>query len=120
MVVTITGKHIEITDAIRAHVDEKVEKLPRYYDSISQIEVVIEGNEGGGQCVEILVHADHNDLLIAKETGMDTYACIDVAVHKMERQLRKAKEKQRGHKASSAAEASTIENAGRLPEEGAA
>jgi putative sigma-54 modulation protein len=96
MIVTITGKHIEITDAIRAHAEEKVEKLPRYYDSITQIEVVLEGNEGGAQCVEILVHAEHNDLLIAKETGTDTYTCIDAAVHKMERQLRKAKEKQRG------------------------
>ncbi len=120
MIVTITGKHVEITDAIRAHAEEKVEKLPRYYDSITQIEVVLEGNEGGKQCVEVLVHAEHNDLLIAKETGTDTYACIDAAVHKMERQLRKAKEKQRGHKATSAADAATIENTGKLPEEGAA
>ena len=120
MIVTITGKHIEITDAIRAHAEEKVEKLPRYYDSITQIEVVLEGNDGGRQCAEILVHAEHNDLLIAKEVGTDTYTCIDAAVHKMERQLRKAKEKQRGHKAASAAEAAAIDSAGQVPEEGAA
>ena len=117
MLVTITGKHIEITDAIRAHAEEKVEKLPRYYNSISQIEVVIEGNDGGKQCVEIIVHAEHNDLLIAKELGTDTYTCIDTAVHKMERQLKKAKEKQRGHKATSAAE---IEITPPVAEEGAA
>ena len=120
MIVTITGKHIEITDAIRAHAEEKVEKLPRYYDSITQIEVVLEGNEGSRQSVEILVHAEHNDLLIAKETGTDTYTCIDAAVHKMERQLRKAKEKQRGHKAASASKVAEIESAAQLPEEGAA
>lgn len=120
MIVTITGKHIDITDAIRSHAEEKVEKLPRYYDSITQIEVILEGSEGVGQCVEIIVHAEHNDLLIAKESGTDTYACIDAAVHKMERQLRKAKEKQRGHKATSAAEAVSSENAATLPEEGAA
>lgn len=117
MLVTITGKHVEITEAIRTHADEKVQKLPRYYDSISQIEVIIEGNEGGGQSVEIIVHAEHNDLLIAKEAGTDTYACIDSAVHKMERQLKKTKEKQRGHKATSAGE---IESPLNLPEEGAA
>ena len=116
MIVTITGKHVEITDAIRVHAEEKVEKLPRYYDSITQIEVVLEGNEGGKQCVEIIVHAEHNDLLIAKEMGTDTYACIDAAVHKMERQLRKTKEKQRGHKATSVAE---IESTSQLPDEGA-
>ena len=117
MLVTITAKHIEITDAIRTHADEKVEKLPRYYDSITQIEVVLEGNEGGRQSAEIIVHAEHNDLLIAKETGTDIYTCIDAAVHKMERQLRKAKEKQRGHKATSVA---AIESPAVLPEEGAA
>ena len=117
MLVTITGKHIEITEAIRSHAEEKVAKLPRYYDSVSQIEVVIDGNEGGKQLVEIIVHAEHNELLVAKELGTDTYTCIDTAVHKMERQLRKAKEKQRGHKASSVGE---IEIPSELPEEGAA
>ena len=119
MIVTITGKHVEITDAIRAHAEEKVQKLPRYYNSVTQIEVILEGNEGGMQCVEILVHAEHSDLLIAKETGTDTYTCIDAAVHKMERQLRKAKEKQRGHKAASVSEVAEIE-AAQVPEEGAA
>ena len=100
MLFTITGKHIEITDAIRSYAQEKCDKLPRYFDSINQVEVIVEGNEGGKQAVEIIAHAEHNDLLIAKETGEDTYACIDLAVHKMERQLKKAKEKQRNHKRS--------------------
>ena len=99
MLFTITGKHIEITEAIRSHAQEKVEKLPRYFDSINQVEVVIEGNEGGGKpCVEIIVHAEHSDVFVAKEMGEDTYACIDKAIHKLEPQLKKAKEKQRSHK----------------------
>ncbi len=110
MLFTITGKHIEITDAIRLHAQEKVEKLPRYFDSITQIEVVVEGNEGGKQGVEIIVHAEHNDLLIAKETGDDTYACIDLAIHKLERQLRKIKEKQRNHKHSLADEIERLQS----------
>jgi putative sigma-54 modulation protein len=114
MLITISGKHIEITDAIRSHVEEKVEKLPRYYDSVGQIEVILDGNEGNGQSVEIIVHAEHNDMLIAKETGTDTYTCIDAVVHKMERQLKKAKEKQRTHKASSVAE---IQGVSQLPDE---
>ena len=39
-----------------------------------------------------------NPSLIAKESGEDTYACIDMAVHKIERQLRRKKEKQRNNK----------------------
>lgn len=116
MLVTVTGKHIEITDAIRAHAEEKVEKLPRYYNSISHIEVVVAGNEGGKQSVEVIAHAEHNELLVAKEIGTDTYMCIDMAVHKLERQLIKTKEKQRGHKAVPTSEINTVP----LPEEGAA
>lgn len=98
MLFTITGKHIEITEALKAHAEEKSEKLPRYYDSINHIEVIIEGNDGGRPSVEIIVHAEHSNDFIVTEAGEDTYACIDVAMHKLERQLRRKKERQRNNK----------------------
>lgn len=98
MLFTISGKHVEITDAIRDHAQEKIEKLPRYYNSLTQIEVIIEGNDGGKPSVEIIARAEHSNIFIATESGDDLYACIDIAVHKMERQLRKKKEKQRNNK----------------------
>lgn len=98
MLFTLTGKHMEITDAIRNHAREKTDKLPRYYDSINQIEVIIEGSEGGKPSVEIIARGEHSNVFVARETGDDTYACIDLAVHKLERQLRRKKEKQRNNK----------------------
>ena len=104
MLFTISGKHIEITDAIREHAREKVEKLPRYYNSINRIEVIIEGNDGGKPSVEIIASAEHSNVFIAKETSDDTYTCIDIAVHKLERQLRRKKQKQRNNKHISSTE----------------
>lgn len=98
MLFTITGKHVEITDAIRIHAQEKTEKLPRYYNSINQVEVIIDGNDGSGPSVEVIARAEHSNIFIAKESGEDTYSCIDMAVHKIERQLRRKKEKQRNNK----------------------
>lgn len=99
MQITLTGKHIEITSAIRNYAEEKCAKLPRYFDLISQIEVIIDGSdEGGHKMVEIIASADHYNDIIAKQTGDDVYACIDFAVDKLERQLTKLKEKQRNHK----------------------
>ena len=98
MLFTITGKHVEITDAIRTHAQEKTEKLPRYYNSINQVEVIIDGNNGSGSSVEVIARAEHSNIFIAKESGEDTYACIDMAVHKIERQRRRKKEKQRNNK----------------------
>ncbi len=98
MLFTIVGKHIEITDAIRGHAQEKAEKLPRFYDNVSHIEVIFEGSEGGNPGVEVLVRAEHQDVFVARENGPDAYACLDLAIHKLERQLKKAKEKQRDNK----------------------
>ena len=104
MLFTISGKHIEITDAIREHAQEKIEKLPRYYNSINRIEVIIDGSDGGKSSVEIIASAEHSNVFIAKETGDDVYTCIDIVVHKLERQLRRKKQKQRNNKHISSAE----------------
>jgi len=97
MLFTITGKHFEITDAIRAHAEQRTEKLPKFYNNINQIEVIIEG-DGADSGVEIIARAEHSNVFIAKESGDDTLTCIDLAVHKLERQLRRKKEKQRNNK----------------------
>jgi len=95
---TITGKHIEITEALKAHAEQKTAKLPKYYNSINQIEVIVDNATGGNISVEIIVRAEHSNLFVATETSEDAYKCIDVAVHKLERQLRRKKTKQRDNK----------------------
>ena len=104
MLFTITGKHIEITEAVKNHAEEKTAKLPKYYDSINKVEVVIDGSEGGNISVEVIARGEHNKFFVATETGDDAYKCIDLAVHKLERQIRKQKEKERNHKHTSLAE----------------
>jgi len=94
----ITGKHIEITDAIRTYAEEKTSKLPRFYDGITKIEVVIEGQEGINKNVEIIVRGEHGVIFVANETGSDVYASIIAAVHKLEQQLRRKKTKERNNK----------------------
>jgi len=101
---TITGKHIEITEALRRHAEEKTSKLPKYYNSINQVEVIIDGNQGGGTSVEIIARAKHSKVFVGTETGDDAYRCIDMAVHKLERQLRRAKSKERDNKHTGGAE----------------
>ncbi len=98
MLFTITGKHIEITEAIRSYAEDKTSKLPRFYDSINQIEVIIDGSTDGSMSVEIIARAEHSNLFVVTEKGYDIYACIDGAVKRMEGQLRKKKEKERDDK----------------------
>ncbi len=98
MLFTISGKHIDITEAIKKHAEEKTSKLPKYYDSINQVEVVIEDGPGGNTSVQIIARGEHSKLFVVSETGDDAYKCIDIAVHKLERQLKKKKQKERNNK----------------------
>ena len=91
---------MDITEAIREHAQEKTDKLPKYYDRINQVEVILDDSPGGNISVEIIVRAEHSTIFVVTETGQDAYTCIDVAVHKLERQLRKKKEKERNNKHS--------------------
>jgi putative sigma-54 modulation protein len=95
---TITGKHIDITEAIRKHAEEKTSKLPKYYNSINQVEVIIDGSLSGNTSVEIIARGEHSKVFVVTETGEDAYRCIDLAVHKLERQLRRKKGKERDNK----------------------
>jgi putative sigma-54 modulation protein len=98
LIFTITGKHVEVTEALRAHAQEKTSKLPKFYNSINQVEVIIDGGDGAKTSVEIIARGEHSNVFVVTESGDDAYACIDVAVHKLERQLRRKKEKQRDNK----------------------
>ena len=105
MLFTISGKHIEITEAIRKHAEDKTSKLSRYYNSINQVEVIIDGNHGGSNIsVEIIARAEHSKVFVGSETGEDAYSCIDIAAHKLERQLRRVKSKERDNKHTSGPE----------------
>jgi putative sigma-54 modulation protein len=83
---------------MKQHAQEKTSKLPRYYNSINQIEVIVDGGQGGSTCVEIIARAEHSKVFVGTETGEDAYRCIDMAVHKLERQLRRFKSKERDNK----------------------
>jgi ribosomal subunit interface protein len=94
----ITGKHFEVSNEVKMHAQEKTAKLPRFYDSINQVEVIIDGNEGGHIGVEIIARAEHNKVFVVKQVNDDVLAGIDVAVRILEEQLRRAKGRERDNK----------------------
>lgn len=95
--IIVTGRHLDITDGIRERVEDKAGKLPRYYDGINYIEVVVEAAKNQ-HFVEVIARAEHNLVFVGTDNGDDLYTCIDMAVHKVERQLTKHKEKERNKK----------------------
>lgn len=96
MQVKVTGRHMSVTEAMKAYAEEKAQKLSRFFDRIQEIRVVLDF-EGGRPTVECIVDVEHADDFIARETHDDMYAAIDMVSDKLERQLRKHKERTRGH-----------------------
>lgn len=97
MQIQVTGRHVEITDDVRDYIRDKVAKLPRFYDRIHEVEVVLD-HESEQFTAEIIVRAGRKHTFVARETGPDTFTLIDVVIDRLERQLTRQKEKYRNRK----------------------
>ncbi len=99
MDVRIIGKHMDMTDAIKAKIEGEISRLPKFYNIIENVEVIVEGSKDGAtSSVEIIVRARHNHIFVAKQVGQDIYGCVDEVIRKVERQLKKQKQKERDNK----------------------
>lgn len=95
--ITITGRHVEVSDEVRAYLEEKANKLPRFYDRIISMEAVFD-HESDQFKAELIVRADKKHTFVAHDSGPDTFALIDAIVEKLERQLRDHKSQRRNRK----------------------
>lgn len=92
MNVSVTGRHMSVTDAMKDYAVEKANRLERYYDQIQHIEVIID-NAGDRRQVEMIIRARVGGKFVGTVEHEDAYAAIDLLLDKMERQLTKQKEK---------------------------
>ena len=97
MQVAITCRHGSIRPELREHITLKAEKLVRYLNTVSEIDVTLEF-EGPRVEVEMLVEIDGFHTIVAHLEGEDAGATFDKCLHKMEQQVHKYKEKHRDHK----------------------
>lgn len=95
MQINITGLHLEVTDALRAYLEEKCERLERHFDRIIAIQVVLQV-EKLKQKAEATLHVAGREV-VANAEHEDMYAAIDLLVDKLDRQLIKHKEKKLDH-----------------------
>jgi putative sigma-54 modulation protein len=94
----ITGRHIDVTPAIREYA-QKIERLHRYFDRIQSIECILEKRDNSHLFeVELIVDVEHFHAMVAKDKHEDLYAAIDRVTDKMERQLTDHKERLRNRK----------------------
>ena len=95
MQLDISGHHIEVTDALKAHVRERFERIENHFDIITDIHCVLTV-EGDRHIAEAVVNAKGKRLFAVEENG-DMYAAINRLAHKLNRRVRQYKEKTKHH-----------------------
>jgi putative sigma-54 modulation protein len=100
MNVIVSGKSLKVTEALRAHAEEKIEAIQRYFDHIIEADVTLsidrkKEDAENARC-DVTVWAN-GTILKSSEHKDEMYAAINGAVHKIERQLKKYKQKIREH-----------------------
>jgi len=100
MQLNVSGHHIEVTESLRGYVQSKIEKIERHFDLVSDVSCIL--------TVEKLRHKAeatvkvNGGTIYADNTEEDMYAAIDGLVDKLERRVRKYKEKLVDHRAREA------------------
>jgi len=90
---TIRGQKLEVTDAIRDYAVSKIDKMEKYFENPDEVSVkVVFSIRGREQKVEITINSINFDLR-SEVSHSDMYAAIDLAVDKLEQQMRKFKSK---------------------------
>ncbi len=91
MQIRFSGKHMEVTPALREYATTKLQKLERFFTHVQDIHVV-ESITRNTHIVEVTLNAD-GTVIRAEERADDMYAALDLVTDKLERQLKKFKER---------------------------
>ncbi|MEG4575535.1 ribosome-associated translation inhibitor RaiA [Microcoleus sp. N3A4] len=112
MKLVIQGKNIEITDAIREYVNQKVEKAVSHFQTLTtevdiHLSVARNPRINPKQTAEVTIYAN-GSVIRAEESTESLYASIDLVADKIARQLRKFKEKRHDNKTQSSPKTVTV------------
>lgn len=91
MQLSISGHHVDVTDALKTYVEDKLQKLERHYDHITNAHVIL-SVEKLQQKAEATLHISGAELFADADCD-DMYAAIDKLTDKLDRQILKHKEK---------------------------
>jgi putative sigma-54 modulation protein len=91
--IKISARHGHLSDETQIKIKEKLEKLPRFFERLTTIDLTVDLEHREAPNVDLRVSAEHKHDFVAECRSMELMASIDDVVEKMEHQLRKYKTK---------------------------
>jgi len=98
MQINLSGHHVDISPALRDYVTARLGKLERHFDHVTNAHVVLTV-EKQAQKAEASIHVS-GGRLFADAIDADMYAAIDALADKLDRQIKRHKEKLTKHRRS--------------------
>ena len=98
MQINITGHHVDVSAALKNYVSEKMQRISRHFDHVLSINVILNVEKHRNDA-EATVHAAGKSLF-ANASDTDMYAAIDSLVDKLDKQVRRYKDRLRSHQVS--------------------
>ncbi len=103
MQVSVTFRHMDVSEPVKAYVEEKIARVKKYIDEPIDAQAVLSVEKKIRHKAEVTIVAKGITIKGSEETN-DMYAAIDAMVDKIERQLKRYKEKLKEHKPTSGRE----------------
>jgi putative sigma-54 modulation protein len=98
MQLSVTFRHMDATEALKAYAQEKVERIRKYFPDPIKAHVVLSCDRGYNHVADVMITLHNGIIIKGEETTEDMYSSIDLVMAKIERQCRRYKEKIRSHK----------------------
>ncbi len=94
---SLVGRQLELTDAMKAHIESAIETLKKYNLDIISVRVVVSPDEKKGFIVEFSINIAHKNTIVIKQDDKDMYAAVDLAVERAKKVLRRYHDKITDH-----------------------
>ncbi len=101
MNMSIVGRHIELTDGIKSHIDGAIETLKKYNLDIISIRAIVSAEEKKGKkgfAIEFTINLPHKNTIVIKQKDKDLYAGVDLAIDRAQKVLRRHHDRITEHK----------------------
>lgn len=100
MNVSITGRHIDLTDAMKTHIMAAAESLKKFNMDITTVNVIVDSQQRKGKehfMVEFSIKPAHKGSVIIKQNDDDFHAAVDLALERAQKALRRMHDKEVDH-----------------------
>jgi len=95
--IKVSTRHGHLAEKTQEAIKAKVEKLSRYFDRLTEIVVTCDLQHTDTVKVEVLAQAEHRNDFVALDEGPELMGALDAALHKVEQQIKKYKQKVQNH-----------------------